>query len=152
MVSLKKNKIRLIGLMLCFSHALYASEPKKAKLIIETASPVSHHFEVTIADSLYLQQQGLMQVTALAENQGMIFTYPTPRKVSMWMKNTLIPLDMLFINEQYEIIHYFKNALPHDQSAIDSKKPVIAVLEISGGLIEALDISLGDKVYWSHLR
>ena len=76
----------------------------------------------------------------------MLFEYAKPKKVSMWMKNTSIPLDIIFISQQGIITKIHPNAEPFSEQSIPSAKPIIAVLEINAGLAEKLNIKVGDVV------
>jgi uncharacterized membrane protein (UPF0127 family) len=84
--------------------------------------------------------------TALAPNAGMLFLYPGEQPVSFWMKNTLIPLDMLFLKADGRIAHIAHKAVPMDETPIDSGAAVKAVLEVNGGTANALGIKEGDRV------
>jgi len=80
---------------------------------------------------------------------GMLFVHNRPTIISMWMKNTLIPLDMIFIDAAGIIIKIHDNAKPHSEDAITSEQPAKAVLEINGGLASSLNIQPGDKVIYA---
>ena len=104
-------------------------------------------FDVELAVTPYELQQGLMNRTELAENAGMLFWLGEPeRDVGFWMKNTLIPLDIVFIRADGTIRHIHDNAIPLDQTSIPSQGPVTAVLELNGGTAKRLGIQPGDKV------
>lgn len=119
----------------------------KHALVIETANGQTHAFGVEIADTPQEQAQGLMGRTQMADDEGMIFLFgQSPRIISFWMKNTLIPLDMIFIKTDGTIAHIHANARPHDLTSISSQTPVVAVLEINGGLSARLGIAEGDRV------
>lgn len=114
---------------------------------LEIESPSGRQrLEVWIADTGSRRAQGLMYVEQLAPLHGMLFLYREPRVVSMWMKNTLIPLDMVFIAADGTIRHIHANAVPLSTDAIPSQFPVRAVLEINGGSARLLGIKPGDKV------
>ena len=86
--------------------------------------------------------------TALAPQRGMIFPYDPPQNVSFWMKNTLIPLDMIFIREDHRIARIAGNVTPRSLDTVPAGEPVIAVLEIAGGRSNELGIKVGDTVEW----
>lgn len=120
------------------------------KLIIQTATGEKHTFMVELALVPWQQQRGLMHRTKLAEDAGMLFWFggkETER--SFWMKNTLIPLDMLFIKADGTIHHIHAEAQPHNLNGAPSNGPVAAVLEINGGLSQKLGIRVGDIVQHS---
>lgn len=106
-------------------------------------------FDVEIADSGIKRAIGLMNRTSLAEKSGMLFIFGSENTVSFWMKNTLIPLDMIFISEKGEILNIKRQAQPCktlDCETYSSGQPVKYVLEINGGLTDRLGIKEGDKV------
>ena len=88
-----------------------------------------------------------MFTRTLGPNQGMIFPYDPPQEVSFWMKNTLIPLDMVFIRADGTIARV-ATARPLDETPVPAGEPVAAVLEIHGGRAAELGIRRGDKVEW----
>jgi len=103
-------------------------------------------FNIRIADTPEHQELGLMFVSHLPSDEGMLFPQERPRIVSMWMKNTLIPLDMLFIDEHGKIVCLLANTKPESLDILSCEKPVKAVLEIGGGESQRRGISVGDKV------
>jgi hypothetical protein len=109
---------------------------KKAKLV----------FEVWLADSPSRQAQGLMFVRDLPDLRGMLFVHEQPSEIGMWMKNTYIPLDMVFINDRGRIQQIIEQATPHSLAIIRSDKPALAVLEIAGGEARRLGLHPGQRV------
>ena len=109
----------------------------------------THHFTVEVARTPDQQSQGLMFRSALAADMGMIFPFPNPRMASFWMRNTLIPLDMIFIRVDGTIARIAANTVPHSEDSVSSGEPVAAVLEIKGGRAAELGISEGDLVAWA---
>jgi uncharacterized membrane protein (UPF0127 family) len=105
-----------------------------------------HVFEIELVDTPESRAQGLMFRESLAPNAGMLFDFFEERPVSFWMRNTLIPLDMLFIDDQGEIRTIHVNARPLDPTGIPSQVPVRFVLEIPGGRSQELGIEPGDTV------
>ena len=108
----------------------------------------THHFTVEVARTEDEQAQGLMFRRALADDGGMIFPFPAPRPASFWMRNTLIPLDMLFIRADGTIARIAADTIPHSEEPVHSGEPVIAVLELRGGRSAELGLSEGDRVTW----
>ncbi len=104
-------------------------------------------FTVEVAASPQQQERGLMFRKSLAPDRGMIFPYTPPQHVAFWMKNTLIPLDMVFIREDGTIAR-IATAKPLDQTPVPSGEPVVAVLEIAGGRAAQLGIKAGDVARW----
>lgn len=115
-------------------------------LTIETKNggPIAFHVELAITQEQ--QMYGLMNRTSLPEDAGMLFIFNDVAKRAFWMKDTLIPLDMLFISADGTIHHIHHMAKPQDLTNITSEKPVKAILEINGGLSDILGIAEGDKV------
>ncbi len=103
-------------------------------------------FGIEIADDPSEQARGLMFRESLAASAGMLFVYPRPGRPSFWMKNTLIPLDMLFLRPDGTVAHVHANAIPGDLRGIQGGDGILAVLEIRGGLAAALGIGVGDQV------
>lgn len=103
-------------------------------------------FQTEIADSDDERRHGLMFREKLSPYSGMLFIYSPPQAASMWMKNTLIPLDMLFIDAERRIIYIHPKAHPHSLDVITANQEVWGVLELAGGAAEALDIRIGDRI------
>ena len=102
-------------------------------------------FRVEIADTTESQRIGLMNRSSMSSSAGMLFVYPAPRPLSFWMRNTLIELDMLFIDSRGVVTHIHHRAQPLDETPI-SGGIGIAVLEINGGLAKSMGISVGSEV------
>lgn len=105
-------------------------------------------FDVETAITPEEQRRGLMFRESLPENGGMIFPFEFPRLASFWMRNTLIPLDMIFIRADGVITNIAANTVPYTLDSYYSNEPVIAVLEIKGGRSGELGIAAGDRVSW----
>ena len=100
-------------------------------------------FRVAVADDPQERAQGLMFVEEMGRFEGMLFVYETPQHATFWMRNTLIPLDMLFADETGTVTHIHENAVPLDESTIDGGRGVRFVLEINGGMAEMLGMDTG---------
>jgi len=118
----------------------------RGKLEIADGKKVKHVFDVWLADSPRRQSQGLMFVRSLPEMRGMLFVHESPRPLSMWMKNTYIPLDMVFIDANGRIQQIIEQTTPHSLATISSKEPALAVLEIAGGEAKRLGLHPGQRV------
>lgn len=113
-----------------------------------TSKAKTHAFTVEIAGSVMEQAKGLMFRTELADTAGMIFPFPEPRPASFWMKNTVIPLDIVFVRPNGTIESIAENTVPYSTESVASGESVGAVLELRGGLTAELDIEAGDTVNW----
>jgi uncharacterized protein len=116
-----------------------------AELTILTASG-PHKFTIEVATTPAQLEQGLMFRQSLAPDAGMLFDFKTPQPVMMWMKNTLIPLDMLFVDAQGRIVNIHERAVPGSLATIGTGTPARAVIELNGGTAARLGIRLGDRV------
>lgn len=103
-------------------------------------------FNVEIADDERERSQGLMHREELSTSSGMLFVYERPQLLRFWMRNTLIPLDMVFIDPQGVVQHVHANAIPLDETPIAGPDGMIAVLEINGGLAARLGIVAGTQL------
>ncbi|MBB3947549.1 hypothetical protein GGQ73_003517 [Rhizobium skierniewicense] len=139
----------LAALTFCVVAALPAAAAEtfpSEQLTIQTAEGKTHPFTVELATTDGQRQQGLMYRKTMAPTNGMLFDFGKDRDVTMWMRNTLIPLDMLFISKEGKIEHIHPNAVPHSEAIISSNGAVRYVLELNGGAAEKLDIKRGDTV------
>ncbi len=114
-------------------------------LVIQTAGG-ARKFKVELADTDQSRSIGMMFRTQMAPDAGMLFDFFTEQPASFWMRNTLIPLDMIFIKADGTILNIHQRAIPHDETGINSAGPVRAVLEVNGGTAARLGIKPGDKV------
>lgn len=103
-------------------------------------------FSVEIADDAGERAQGLMHRESLPAGAGMLFVYEHPQPVSFWMENTLIPLDMVFLDAAGRVVKVHENAVPLDRTPIPGGEDVLAVLEINGGLARAIGIAPGAEL------
>jgi uncharacterized protein len=127
------------------------AKEKISELEIHTASAKSIAFKVEVAQTPEEQTRGLMFRESLAPNHGMIFPMDPPREASFWMRNTVIPLDMIFIRADGSIARIAAETVPYSLIPVSSGEPVAAVLEISGGQAAALGIAENDTVKWKNL-
>ena len=115
-------------------------------LTIRKADGTTHAFTVELAVSADQRAQGLMNRKEMAADHGMLFDFGLSRRVAMWMKNTYLPLDMLFIRKDGTISRVAADAVPQSETIIDSREPVHFVLELNGGTAMKLGIGPGDRV------
>ena len=121
-------------------------ELAKERLVIVTRDGTKHVFNVEMALTPKQQEVGEMFRTSVPPDGGMLFDWGTTRESMMWMKNTLVPLDMVFINADGTIRSIAENTVPHSLATVSSRGPVRATLELAGGTTARLDIRVGDKV------
>jgi uncharacterized membrane protein (UPF0127 family) len=121
-------------------------ELPKEKLIILSRDGIQHVFNVEMAQTAAQQTTGEMFRPTIPEDGGMLFDWKTPRPSQMWMRNTIAPLDMIFINADGTIRSIAENTVPESLAVIDSRGPVRATLEVAAGTAARLNIRVGDKV------
>jgi hypothetical protein len=147
----------LIAAAIVLAAAFYFSTvPQKGArletLVIEGNAGGRHSFEVEIASTPAEEEIGLMFREQMAPDHGMLFEMGRTAMTSFWMKNTLIPLDMLFIAADGVIETIHENAVPKSLTGISSEVPVAAVLEINGGRAKELGIGVGDQVIHPYFK
>ncbi|NLS16091.1 DUF192 domain-containing protein [Rhizobium sp. P40RR-XXII] len=120
----------------------FDSEP----LTIASAKGQTHKFTVELALTPAQLEYGLMYRDKMPADHGMLFAFGAPRPVMMWMKNTELSLDMLFLDQNGTITHIQENAVPYSESIINSGGPVAYVIELNGGIVRKLGLAVGDKV------
>lgn len=103
-------------------------------------------FRVDVADDPAERAQGLMYVESMPASEGMLFVYEAPQTASFWMKNTFIPLDMIFVDEAGIVKRVHENAVPHDETSILGGDGILSVLEINGGLAGRIGIEAGTEL------
>ncbi len=104
--------------------------------------------DIEIADSDYKRAKGLMDRLNMEEDQGMLFLFPFDTMQSFWMKNTVIPLDIIFVNREKVIVTIHKDAVPFDTGQYPSTKPASQVVEVTAGYTDLYGINVGDKIVW----
>lgn len=127
----------------------------EAKMRIEqlwliTGDGREQQIEVEVANEPREKQVGLMFRTHLPDEKGMLFPYKSPQEVTMWMRNTYIPLDMVFIRADGVVHRIEKRAEPMSERIIASEGPVTAVLELAGGAADRFGLKAGDRVRHPH--
>jgi uncharacterized membrane protein (UPF0127 family) len=105
--------------------------------------------DVEIAQDDSKRQLGLMYRDKLAENQGMLFIFERDEERAFWMKNTVLPLDMIFANSKDEIVTIHKNTTPYSEQSYASTKPAQFVIEVNAGYADRHKISVGDRIVWN---
>lgn len=132
-----------------------AGDPANPETVIDFGAPQALtietengelSFSVLIADDDAERSRGLMFRDSLADDEGMLFDYQSPQPIAMWMRNTEIPLDIIYVNSDGEIAKIFANAQPYSLRSLPSEFPVLAALEVRGGLSREAGIRPGDIV------
>jgi uncharacterized protein len=119
---------------------------QRSTLQIATPDARLHRFNVWVADDEARRARGLMHVKHLNAGDGMLFVYPQPQAIAMWMKNTFIPLDMLFVAPDGKVTHVVENTEPHSLRTIESGGVVLGVVELAAGTVARLKIAPGARV------
>ena len=136
-----------LALFLCMAFAAAADEKFDSQpLTIVTKDGKSHAFTVELAVTPRQREQGLMFRREMAPDRGMLFAFGETRQVFMWMKNTYIPLDMLFIGKDGKVRTIRENAEPHSEAIIDSGGSIDYVLELNSGTVKRLGLRTGNRV------
>ncbi|MEE2566646.1 DUF192 domain-containing protein [Hyphobacterium marinum] len=132
-----------------------AGDPANSETVIDFGAPEALsvvtgdgvlEFSVLLADEDDERARGLMFRSELGDSEGMLFDYGQPQQVSMWMRNTEIPLDIIYVDSDGEILKIFANAQPYSLRTLPSEFPVLAALEVRGGLSREAGIRPGDTV------
>jgi uncharacterized membrane protein (UPF0127 family) len=145
------NRLLLCGLLIACGPAIAAAKSplfKHDRLSIETAQG-PQAFSVEIAESPEALRQGLMHRKTMPDSHGMLFLFEREQLVRMWMKDTPMPLDMLFIDGTGRIVHIDSQATPYSTRQHGIDQPVRAVLELKGGTAERRGIASGDHILYS---
>jgi uncharacterized protein len=127
------------------------AQMKRDTLILVTAAG-DRKIDIEVARSVDEQAKGLMFRTSLADTSGMLFPYTPPRELTMWMKNTYIALDMVFIRPDGIVHRIEARTEPLSETIVSSGGPMAAVLELSGGAAERLGLKAGDRVIYPHFK
>jgi uncharacterized membrane protein (UPF0127 family) len=107
--------------------------------------------DIEIADNDAKRTQGLMYRDSMAENRGMLFIFPDEDERSFWMKNTIMPLDIIYVNAKHQIITTQKNTIPYSEDSVPSDGPAKYVIEVNAGFCDRHSIKPGDHVEWKRL-
>ncbi len=121
------------------------------QLIKSSNDSILKTLDVEIADDEYKTQTGLMYRKTMEENQGMLFIFPDTQVRSFYMKNTEIPLDIIYIDANKKIVSFQKNARPFDATPLPSGIPTQYVLEVNAGLSDSWNLQVGDRIDWKKI-
>ncbi len=154
------NRAALRAALLCLLSVVVAmlvvvpsldAKMRREPLTLVTAAG-EHTIEVEVAETLEEKAVGLMFRRSVPEKTGMLFPYPAPQEVTMWMRNTYVPLDMIFIRADGVVHRIEARTEPFSERTIASQGPVTAVLELAGGAAERLGLKPGDRVIHPHFQ
>ena len=135
----------VIGINLSYADTIRVPPFEKSTVTIFSKYG-NHKFQVEVAKTISQQRRGLMYRRSMDRDAGMLFVYSVPQILKMWMKNTLLPLDLLFIDTNGLIASVKERATPGSEQTISSGEPAIAVLELNGGTVSRLNIVPSDRV------
>ncbi|CAA6603014.1 exported hypothetical protein [Rhodospirillaceae bacterium LM-1] len=136
----------LVAFCLLASFPSFSQDLPVRELVIRSGDGTEHRFMVEVAASTASRAKGLMYRRVLAPDAGMLFDFEVTLQISMWMKNTLLPLDMFFVVESGRIVNIAERTVPGSLLAIPADEPVRYVVELAGGTASRLRLKAGDKV------
>ncbi len=138
-------KSALVALFVFFGPVFCAAEEGLPvyRISLTGTDGIVHDFQVEVASTPSQRERGLMRRDNMPADHGMLFVFPKARRVTMWMKDTYLPLDMIFLDSSHRVVHVKENAQPLDETIIDSGGDVLHVLEINAGLAKKLKITVG---------
>ena len=131
-------------------HAGNAAQQKRLETLVITSGDQKHSFSIEVAETEQQKSLGLMFRKSWDPGKGMLFPYAKPQELTMWMRNTYIPLDMVFIKANGTIHRIAENTEPFSEDIVASQGAVTAVLELAGGVTRKLGIKAGDSVQHRH--
>ncbi len=151
MPAMTRRTLLAAALLSCLAAPAWSQDRPQPKLpeeplVIVTRDGSRHEFRVEMAIQPEQQMTGLMFRPSVAPNEGMLFDWGTPRESSMWMRNTITSLDMVFITAEGRVLRIAERTVPLSLAPINSGGPVRATLELAAGTAERLNIRVGDRV------
>lgn len=151
----------IFAVILIIAFALYyfvfrSTEPKfvkegEVKFLKAADKSLVKQIDVEVATGIEEQRQGLMHRSEMVENNGMLFVYSNQSRLSFWMKNTLIPLDIIFIDSKGVIDTIYRNTTPLSESSLPARRNVQFVVEVNGGFSDKFGIKEGDLIEYQVL-
>jgi len=136
----------VLSLWLCLASAACGAAEPQNPLVIMRGEQALATVDVTIAETVEQRRTGLMRVKFMPADQGMLFLFGSERIISMWMRETYIPLDMIFAECGGKIVHIHENARPHDETIITSRHFASSVLEVNAGYAAKYGLKAGDRL------
>ena len=116
------------------------------KFIMSDKKTEIKKIDIELAENDNERMQGMMYRKSMDDNKGMLFVFDLEEPQSFWMKNTIIPLDIMYVNSKKEIVKIFKNTTPFSENSLPSEKPAIYVVEVGGGFTDRYGIKEGDMI------
>ena len=135
------------GLFWLSCHQALALEPPKIEPLTLVSENKTEMFQAQIADTPELRERGLMFRQVMPEDSAMLFDFIEPKPVAMWMKNTLVSLDMVFVRQDGTIAALAENTVPKSLDTISVQEPVRGVIELAAGTVKKLGLKKNDKVF-----
>ena len=123
--------------------AVVAEDRSSLDIVTESGT---HRYYVELATTPQQRSVGLMHRESMDQDAGMLFRFDWPQQASMWMRNTLIPLDMVFIRADGIVADLHRNAVPHSEEIIQSSEPVLYVLELNAGVADKIALKPGSRI------
>lgn len=145
----KKNNSAQYSFFLVFVFSVFAVNVTHAEQLVIKTEVREITLSIELADTEEERNVGLMNRDHLAATSGMLFDFKRNAPVAMWMKNTRIPLDMIFVNHLGEVIYIHENAKPFDLTVIQPPMPVYAVLEVNAGFVRKQEVQIGDRLVYT---
>jgi len=124
---------------------------KEGELYLLKSGDSIKKLDIEIAENQYERETGLMYRQSMEETQGMLFIYPEEALRSFYMKNTYIPLDIIFYSKDSSVVSFQENAQPLDETSLPSNKPAKFILELNAGKVKEWNIEVGDKIDFKRL-
>ena len=121
-------------------------------MLIDSFYTNNNILNLVIADDDLKREKGLMFVKKMLSNEGMLFDYKIDEYHSVWMKNTFIPLDVLFLDSQYKIIDYVENTIPHNLDSISINKKSRYIVELNSGTVKRMNLKKGKKLNFKIIK
>lgn len=146
MTYLKIVAVFFAGLFWLSGLEALALEPPKIEPLTLVSDTATMMFQAQIADTAELRERGLMFRQVMPEDSAMLFDFIQPKPVAMWMKNTLVSLDMVFVREDGTIAALAENTVPKSLDTISVQEPVRGVIELAAGTVKKLGLKKNDKV------
>jgi uncharacterized membrane protein (UPF0127 family) len=136
----------LLSLVVLAAGSVSANAQTRFEKLTIVAASGRHEFQVEVMENEEQRARGLMFRREMAADRGMLFDFKQVQPVAFWMKNTYIPLDMIFIDERGEIVNIAENTEPLSERSVPSGKPVLGVLEVNAGISRKFGFKAGDRV------